>query len=125
MRIMIVDDEPDRADLLACILKAHGDSAFAVYCARSAREALKEFPPDIVVAECSLPDGTGIDLALDVVAMYPCSRVLLFSSSPDNVRELLAERQLTKCVTLLEKPVPVSDVLDALKQVSGDMNSGS
>ncbi len=124
MRVLIVDDEPDVADLLASILKAHGDSAVAVYCLRSAREALKEFSPNIVITDCALPDGTGIDLALEVVAMCPHSRILLFSSSPDHARDLLTQRHLTDSVALLEKPVPVSDVLDALRQLWGGVNSG-
>ncbi|UVS81273.1 response regulator transcription factor [Actinokineospora sp. UTMC 2448] len=60
-RILVVDDEPHLADLVATALRYDG---FDTTTAGTAREALSKvgaFAPDLVVLDVRLPDGSGFD----------------------------------------------------------------
>ncbi|REF00204.1 response regulator transcription factor [Thermomonospora umbrina] len=60
-RILVVDDEPYLADLVATALRYEG---FATAVAGSGAQALTEvaaFRPDLIVLDVMLPDGSGLD----------------------------------------------------------------
>src|SRR5690242_16554936 len=60
-RVLVVDDEPYLADLVATALRYEG---FEPATAGSSREALSQidgFRPDLVVLDVMLPDGSGVE----------------------------------------------------------------
>jgi two-component system phosphate regulon response regulator PhoB len=61
-RILIVEDEPDVADLLAHHLKAAGFSVEIANNGRTALNAVKNQPPTLVVLDLMLPEMSGLDL---------------------------------------------------------------
>jgi DNA-binding response OmpR family regulator len=61
-KILIVEDEPDVADLLAHHLKAAGFIVEIASNGRTALAALKNQPPTLVVLDLMLPEISGLDL---------------------------------------------------------------
>lgn len=62
-RILIVDDEPDAAHLLADALALKGHITYAAHDATSALALTEQFAPDVALLDLALPDLDGFELA--------------------------------------------------------------
>lgn len=76
-RVLIADDNRDWADGLALLLTDQGYSVRSAYDGREAIEAAREFQPQIVILDVSMPRMTG----------YEACRV--FSRKPPDVRPVM------------------------------------
>src|SRR6266702_3625603 len=92
-RILIVDDHPMMRQGLAQLVNNEPD--LAVCCevenAHQALAAIDKDPPDLVLADITLPDKSGIELIKDVQALNPGLAVLVISMHDES---LYAERVL-------------------------------
>jgi len=61
-RILVVDDEPEIAEVVAGYLEREGFEPVIRHDVRTAVESLKERPPDMMILDITLPDGTGLDI---------------------------------------------------------------
>jgi two-component system OmpR family response regulator len=61
MRILVVDDEPYQADLVATALRYEGFEPAVAGTAREAVAFVAGHRPDLVVLDVMLPDGSGLD----------------------------------------------------------------
>ena len=62
-RILVVDDEPDVAELVMLVLQRDGSEVDAVHSGRAALERLREGPPyDLIVCDMVMPDMDGAAL---------------------------------------------------------------
>jgi PAS domain S-box-containing protein len=62
-RVLVVDDNRDSADSLACVLRLMGHDVLAVYDGLEALEAGEPFAPDVVLLDIGLPKMNGYDVA--------------------------------------------------------------
>ena len=60
--ILIVEDDPDTAELVRAALQRRGFDARAVYTAADCLEQLRRHPADVVIADVDLGGSSGIDL---------------------------------------------------------------
>src|SRR6266702_140050 len=92
-RILIVDDHPMMRQGLAQLVNNEPD--LAVCCevenAHQALAAIDQDPPDLVLADITLPDKSGIELIKDIQAIHPGLAVLVISMHDES---LYAERVL-------------------------------
>ncbi|MGH2589696.1 MAG: response regulator [Actinomycetota bacterium] len=58
LRILVVEDEPAISEPLAEGLQREGFDAEVVATVESAREAFRRDPPDLILLDVMLPDGT-------------------------------------------------------------------
>lgn len=65
-RVMVVDDEPDVANLVGTILGEAGHEVKVVTDSRQALEAASEFHPDLVTIDVLMPSVDGISLCLQL-----------------------------------------------------------
>lgn len=83
MRVLIVDDDLDTAELTAECLMADGD--FTVQIARNGESALRavaDFAPDTILLDVELREGSGLDLAIEIkVLSRGCARIVIFSGT--------------------------------------------
>lgn len=92
-RILILDDHPIMRQGLAQLL-AHEPDLQVCGEANEAREALANIPktlPDLLLADLSLPDRSGLELIKDLQLQFPDLKVLVLSMHDES---LYAERVL-------------------------------
>jgi DNA-binding response OmpR family regulator len=77
LRILIVDDEPDAAHLLADALALAGHVTYAAHDAVSGMKLTEEFAPDVALLDLALPDIDGFELAQRLQARHGKRLVLI------------------------------------------------
>src|SRR5205823_5758592 len=71
MEIMIVDDEPQVAEVLATSLKRQGHSTTVVHSGREALDRLKSVAFDAMFLDVSMPGMNGLDVMAEVRRLRP------------------------------------------------------
>src|ERR1044071_6379382 len=89
VRVMVVDDEPTLAELLASVLRYEGWEIQTASDGSSAVRTAREFRPDAVVLDIMLPDFDGLEVLRRVRAELPHVCVL-FLTARDAVEDRVA-----------------------------------
>jgi DNA-binding NarL/FixJ family response regulator len=83
-RLLVVEDEPLMASLLASALTSAGFSVETASDVLEAREAVRNFDPDAVLLDISLGDGpSGLDLAHVLNRQRPDIALIVLTKFPD------------------------------------------
>ena len=91
VKVMVVDDHPIWRDAVAADLAAAGyDVVAAVGDGDAAVRVAPAVRPDVVLMDLQLPGTSGVEAAGAIVAADPSVRVLMFSSSGEDVDVLAA-----------------------------------
>jgi DNA-binding NtrC family response regulator len=112
--ILAVDDEPDLGVLMVRILSRCG---YAVTTASGVGDALGALasmpaPPDLLITDISMPDGTGVDLADEVHRRIGAVPVLYVSGHSRGQAE--GDGLIPVGSLLLEKPFIPAQLADAV-----------
>jgi signal transduction histidine kinase len=106
-RILLVDDNVDAADMLACLLEVQGNEVVKAHDGKSGIEAAQRFLPHIVILDIALPDMTGFDVVKVLRASSENADALILALSgygqeSDKQQALAAgfDGHLTKPVTI-------------------------
>jgi CheY-like chemotaxis protein len=67
-RVLVVDDSPDSADSMACLLSIRGHEVHVAYDGSSAFDKVMALRPDVVLLDIALPGMDGIEVAQAVRA---------------------------------------------------------
>lgn len=116
--VMVVDDHQVFADLVSLALGAEPDLACvgtAGTCAE-ARVLARDAGPTLAVVDVRLPDGDGLDLAVELMSLVPGLRVVVLTAYPRP--DLVARARTVGVSALLAKDVPLPELLDALRHAS-------
>ena len=89
VRALVIDDEPDLADVLTRTLRIEGWDAQSAGDARTAIAAAQAFDPDIVVLDIMLPDASGMEVLRELRRINP-DVCVLFLSARDSVTDRIA-----------------------------------
>ncbi|MFZ9629234.1 MAG: ATP-binding protein [Ilumatobacteraceae bacterium] len=114
-RVLVIDDEPALADLVAAWI---GDLGLSTRTANTPEEALKvadEFKPQLVVSDANLrADMDGLDVARELVELMPSLVVIFMTGFSDRIKALQAAG-----VATLAKPFTRDDLVKVLSQNVG------
>lgn len=77
--ILIVDDQPEMASLVADALVDHGYVAFAAYSGREALDILRSERVDVVVTDLTMPKVDGLDVLRASQRLDPKRPVILMT----------------------------------------------
>ncbi|MCW2497463.1 response regulator transcription factor [Jatrophihabitans sp.] len=89
VRALVVDDEPDLADVLTRVLRLEGWETESAATGAAAIATAQRLVPDIVVLDVMLPDITGLDVLRELRLINP--RVcVLFLTARDSVSDRIA-----------------------------------
>ena len=116
-RILVVDDEPDIADLLRMYLERSGYQVLIAYSAAEAFDLAQTELPDLITLDVLLPDANGFTV-LEWLKSDDRTRnipVVLISILPDD-----GHGELLGAVEYLTKPVTEDDLLMYLERSLGD-----
>ena len=107
-KVLVIDDEPDLADLAGALLCGHGLDAKIAYSAQEALAILGTDPEiDAVFSDVMMPGMNGLQLAETIRHLYPKVHIVLTTGF---ISPLLAEThsQHYPCVT---KPYRIETVI--------------
>lgn len=114
-RILVVEDHADTARMLAQLLTKRGHDAHCVSTVAEALEFARAEPPELVVSDISLPDGSGLELMRELRALG-ISRGIALSGhgTPADLEKSTAAGFARHLV----KPVDVQRLLGAIQELS-------
>jgi len=82
-RVLVLDDDGDTLVFLGKLLSMIPVDAVPAACCAVARDAARTMGPfDIVIADSLLPDGDGVELALELKRDYGCATVIMSGFDP-------------------------------------------
>jgi two-component system, NarL family, response regulator DevR len=117
LRLLVVDDhDVVRQGLVALLGRRQGFEVVAE--AGTAAEAVdqaRRYEPDIVVMDVRLPDGSGVEACREIRAELPATRVIMFTSYPDE--EAVLSAIVAGASGYLLKQVRARDLVTALEAV--------
>jgi CheY-like chemotaxis protein len=117
MEIMIVDDEPQVAEVLATSLNRQGHRTTVVHSGEEALRALERSSPDAMFLDVSMPGMNGLDVMAEVRRRKPSLAVVVITghATPEeieNVRRLGA-------VDVIQKPSALTHYHRAIERLRG------
>jgi CheY-like chemotaxis protein len=83
--ILVVEDEPAVRSHACQVLEDAGYGTVAAASAHEAREVLSLARPDLLMLDLSLPNVSGLELALQIQPSYPRLPVLFISGHPEDL----------------------------------------
>ncbi|MEV6010527.1 response regulator transcription factor [Streptomyces sp. NPDC051976] len=89
VRVLVVDDEPDLAEVLSGVLAYEGWEVRTAGDVASAVAAARDFTPDAVVLDVMLPDGDGLSVLRQIRAEQT-DVCVLFLTARDSVEDRIA-----------------------------------
>jgi len=111
--ILIVDDESSITEIIQDILESRGYRVLAATNPERALALLREEPQpiDLLLTDVVMPQMPGVELARLVQERWPACRVILMSGYfPQD----LAARGLPADSVVLNKPIPIPALIDAV-----------
>jgi CheY-like chemotaxis protein len=114
VRILIVDDNQDAAELLAMALEASGHDTRAVFDGTSAVSTTSEWNPDVVLLDIGLPDIDGYEAAVRIRATGRAPTLIALTGHAETDRNRTAEAGF---VCHLVKPVSLETLHATLRDV--------
>ncbi len=119
IRVLVVDDEQDAREMVQSALIAFGASVRAVASADEARQVLRIWRPDVLVADIGMPDEDGYSLISSVRALapadggaIPAAALTAYAQDDDRTRALAAgyQEHVAKPVAPQELAVVVANL---------------
>jgi DNA-binding response OmpR family regulator len=107
---LIVEDDPDTAQLLGEVCRLGG---YASTCASTLRDGLarvRRRRPDLILADINLPDGDGLEICR-LTSQIP---VIALSASP--TKSLSRRARRAGCAGYLVKPFSILSVMECLRR---------
>jgi DNA-binding NtrC family response regulator len=115
-KIFVVDDEVTIAFTLAAILRVNGYTAHSFTNPVKALEAAEQIAPHLVISDVVMPEMSGVDLAMRILAVCPECRILLFSGQAATHDFLVESRKAGYGFNVTPKPIHPQDLLIAVRQ---------
>lgn len=115
-RILVVDDEQELTRTLGDFLLAQDYRVYQAFTAQEALDWLGREPMDLVLLDLKLPDASGTEVLQRIRARQPTLPVIVVTAYEPEHREPLQALHPTR---ILEKPLSVSTLLDAITAAAG------
>ena len=118
MRIVVVDDNQDAADMLALLLETTGAEVAVAYDGHSALELVRNERPSVVLLDIGLPDIDGYDVARAIRAQPEGAPVFLIALTGYSREEDIQRARDAGFDRHLVKPVDLSALTAAIAAVA-------
>jgi CheY-like chemotaxis protein len=111
-RVLVVDDDRLVADTLALVFDKSGFEARAVYSADDALVCAREFAPDLLLCDVTMPGRDGLTLLSDISHEQPACRIIMLTGFYSNLKEVREHaNRLCRPVGILTKPCQPAELL--------------
>ena len=109
--IVLLEDYREVAEIMCDVLRSEGHRCFVIRSRRSAERFLSRVRPDLVIVDCLLIGGDGLELAAQLASE---ANVPVIVTSGDESRAAEAERAEFPC---LRKPFSLRDLVAAVSML--------
>jgi PAS domain S-box-containing protein len=116
LRVMVVDDNVDAAQMLAALLEVQGHAVSVEYDGRGALERARRERPDVLLLDIGLPDMDGYELARRLRAQPENGRATLVALTGYGQSQDREEAQQAGFDHYLVKPADLGQVNEVLAQ---------
>jgi len=118
-RVLLVEDEADVREFAAAVLARGGYAVLEADCMANALEVFEKEGGrfDLLLSDCVLPDGTGLQLAEQLVSRKPKLRVILGSGYTDDRSQWAVIRE--RGFVFVQKPYAIRGLLQAVRKAIG------
>ena len=116
MKVLVVDDNKDLADIIQCILEREG---LAVMTANDGIEGYADylhFKPDLVITDIQMPGGTGFEMMRHIRTHNPMIRTAYMSGNIDAYRRTLEQEKKKYPVTFFGKPFALESLMGLISE---------
>jgi CheY-like chemotaxis protein len=113
-RVLVVDDERLVADTLALVFTKSGFEARATYSTDEALECAREFQPNLILCDITMPGKDGHALVEEVTKVLPSCRIIILTGFYSNLKRVREQAsKLPHQPGILTKPCQPVDLLRA------------
>lgn len=118
LRLMLVDPDDDLLSLLKTLLELTGCRVETAKNGSQAIAVIEASPPDVIVTDIFLPDGTGLDFGKQIRSM-PCAKdTFLVALTGHYYQGITQDAWLAGFDSFLLKPVQFDQIQSVLKAVA-------
>lgn len=122
-RILLVDDHVDTINAVRVLLERRGYEVATAHSVSDARKAFDTSEFDLLISDIGLPDGTGHELLMGLIAEHPVRAIAMSGYGTDqdirNSREAGFAHHLTKPFNFKHLHETIERVLNDLPVASG------
>jgi signal transduction histidine kinase/purine-cytosine permease-like protein/DNA-binding LytR/AlgR family response regulator len=116
LNVLLIDDDPHHLDIVQNLLRPLGFIVFIAQAGRAGLELAKECKPDLAMIDLSMPDMTGWQVAQELRASAPKTRIAIVSA---NAHEYAPGGEETAHHAFLIKPIEMQLLLDCIGSLFG------
>jgi two-component system, chemotaxis family, CheB/CheR fusion protein len=116
LRLLLVEDHEDSAELLAELLENKGHTVAVATSASAARELAKQQRFDVLLSDVGLPDASGYELMQE---LHDCYALKGIAVSGSGLRSDVERGRAAGFSVHLTKPITLRALEAALQQVAG------
>ncbi len=115
LRVLIADDDPRVREGLVAIVEGLGHATDSAATGRQAVDRATDGRPDVVLLDHAMPDGTGLEVLPELVALEDAPAVVMVTGLADVESAVTAMR--AGAADFLEKPVRLEVLREVLDRV--------
>ena len=115
--ILIVEDRESISGVISDMLNIQGMNVVGIASSvKEAFELFEESDPDLILMDILLPDGSGLDVAKEILKIKPETKIIAMSAMGD---EDARSRSLESgCIEFLQKPFRMKEIVDLITSLS-------
>jgi len=122
IKLLIVEDDPDTADMLRAFFEHEGYEVSSVAWGRNALEMCRTLTPDLIILDIRLPDIDGYEVCRELRSDFRTSHIpIIFLTEKHQLDDRIAGLELG-AVDYITKPFDIRElrlrVRNALRRVS-------
>lgn len=112
-KLLIVDDDAALSQMLTWTFEDLGYEVATALDGRSALQRLLDYTPDLVILDCQLPDGSGLDVLRRLKNLQPTLPIVMISAMSDS--QIAHQARAEGVYAFLPKPVRTEELAITLR----------
>ncbi len=120
MKVLVVDDNKDLADIMQGVLEHQGAEVMTANDGIEGYAGYLLFKPDLVITDIQMPGGTGFEMMQNIRTHNPMIKTVYMSGNIDDYRLSIEQEKKRYPVTILRKPFS----LDSLMKLVSEPETG-